>query len=286
MLVGSSRNIFKRWKDYKTRLHNGEQKNPHFQASWIKHGESAFEFLILEEYQFDDSLPLEVNQKVLLLLEDKWMDICQSRDPKFGYNFKGASCPTLSLETRKRISESQKGRVTSETTRLKLSEACRGEKHYLFGKHLSKITRQKLSEAKKGKKLSEEHKRKISESTKGILKSEEHKQKLSETHKGEKCYAFGKHPSEETRLKMSEAHKRENLSEATRLKKSKASKGNKNPNFGKHPSEVTRIKLSESHRGKTLSKEQKLKISEGMKRFFASKRAATPFPDAASSAAI
>lgn len=245
MLVGSSKNIFRRWKNYKTQLRSGEQNNPHFQASWIKHGEAAFEFLILEEYPFDDSLPLEVNKKVLLLLEDKWMDICQSRDPEYGYNLQHASCPIHSEETRKRISEANKG-----------------NKNWL-GKHHSLETIKKLSEMQKGIPKSEETRRKMSEAGKGKVLSEEHKRKLSEAHKNPSEEIRrkmsearkGKPRSEETRRKMSEAMKgrKSNFlgkhhSETTRQKISEATKGEKNPNFGKHPSEETRRKMSEAHK--------------------------------------
>lgn len=71
----------------------------------------------------------------------------------------------------------------SEETRRRISEANKGKK-------LSEETKRKMSEAKKGMEmqpLTEEHKRKISEAMKGKKKSlfsEEHKRKLSEAHKG------------------------------------------------------------------------------------------------------
>jgi len=78
------------------------------------------------------------------------------------------------------------------------------------------------SEARKGKKHSEEAKRKISESLKGKhwKLSEETRKKLSEAKKGKKL-------SEETRKKMSEAKKGKHwkLSEETRKKMSEAKKG-------------------------------------------------------------
>jgi hypothetical protein len=61
--------------------------------------------------------------------------------------------------------------------------------------------KQRMSEAHKGKQLSEEHKRKMSEAKKGKPKSEEHKKKLSEALKG-------KHLSEEHKKKMSESAKK------------------------------------------------------------------------------
>lgn len=84
-----------------------------------------------------------------------------------------------SVETRRKISESNKGKIAhnkgkspSEETRRKLSEAKKGNK-YTLGWNPSEETRHKMSESRKGNKNtlgwnpSEETKRKISESLKG-----------------------------------------------------------------------------------------------------------------------
>lgn len=60
----------------------------------------------------------------------------------------------------------------------------------------------KISNALKGKPLSEEHKRKMSESLKGRTLSEEHKKKISEANKGKPRKPF----SEEHRAKISAAN--------------------------------------------------------------------------------
>ena len=78
-------------------------------------------------------------------------------------------------------------------------------------------TKQKMSEAHKGRKASEETKQKISEA-------------LKEKNAGENNPMFGKHHSEESKQKMSEAHK--NMSEETKQKISEAKKGKKHPLFG------------------------------------------------------
>ena len=52
------------------------------------------------------------------------------------------------------------------------------------GRIHSEETKKKLSEAHKGKTLSEKHKKKLSEVRKGRIFSEEHKRKLSESKKG------------------------------------------------------------------------------------------------------
>ena len=90
--------------------------------------------------------------------------------------------------------------------REKLSNAHKGEKNPMFGKHRSEETKRKISAAKKGKhnnnkgennpfygkKHSEETKQKISNAMKGKTFSEEHKQKISEAKKGKIPWNKGK----------------------------------------------------------------------------------------------
>ena len=104
-------------------------------------------------------------------------------------------------ETRKKMSESGKGKIISEETRRKISEAQLGSKNHMFGKHPSEETRKKLSEAHKGKEL------------------------------GKDNPMFGKYHSKETRKKMSEAHKDKHPSEETKNKISESHMGEKNPNW-------------------------------------------------------
>ena len=97
-----------------------------------------------------------------------------------GYNLmSGGECNIHSEESRKKMSESLKGRpgpmkgkTHSQETRRKLSESHKGYKH-------TEEQKRKISESSKGKKISEEQKRKISESKKG-------KHKGAENHRAKK----------------------------------------------------------------------------------------------------
>lgn len=94
----------------------------------------------------------------------------------------------LSEETRKKISDGNKGKHT-------------GENNPNYGKHISEEQKKKIGAANKGRKMSEEAKMKNAEAHKGQTPwnkgkqiSEEHKKKISETFKslrwfnnGEKC---------------------------------------------------------------------------------------------------
>ena len=102
------------------------------------------------------------------------------------------------------------------------------------GAKLSKETRKKMSEARKGFqtalgkhwKLSDETKKRMSQSAKGKSKSKKHKKKISKTLTGRKL-------SEETRLKMT----------------------------GRKHSDETKRKMSEAQKGRITSKKTKMKIS-------------------------
>ena len=110
----------------------------------------------------------------------------------------GASGVIPSEETRKKLSDANKGRPTgrnmtgsngtmygrkhSDESKKKMSLKALGNKNNT-GYKTSEETKRKLSEANKGKAKSEETKRKLSEANKGKAKSEETKRKISESQK-------------------------------------------------------------------------------------------------------
>ena len=178
------------------------------------------------------------------------------------------------LGTKKRIpwNKGKKG-VYSEETLKKMSEVRKGRK-------LSKEHRRKLSLArkglpltkaqrkhtfKKGYKQSEETKRKIRLGNLGKKVSEETKRKVSLANKGKKR-------SEETKRKQSQrmigkmnAFYGKKHSEESRKMMRQAQLGEKNVLYGKHRSEETRKKISVSNMGKKQSEETKRKISKSNK---------------------
>jgi len=66
--------------------------------------------------------------------------------------------------------EGVSGRIMSQETRRKISEAQKGEKNHFYGKTASEETRKKISEYHKNKYVSEETKRKIGAASKGRTK--------------------------------------------------------------------------------------------------------------------
>ena len=200
----------------------------------------------------------ELNEK-----EIYWINHYNSCDEKIGYNIAkgggGRLGVKFSEETKKHLSEINKGKHISEETRKKMSESLKGKNK---GKHLSEETKRKLSESKKGKYVGElngffgkihtkETKEKIGNANRGRQHTKESKRKISEALKGKTF-------TEEHKQKISEACKGRNkgipLKEETRKKISEACKGEKNGFYGKKHSEETRKKISLARAGKKLVK--------------------------------
>lgn len=140
----------------------------------------------------------------------------------------------LSDETKKKISEGNKGKVRSEQVRKEMSERNKGKK-------LSDQTKQKIKEARKNQIIlprSEETKNKISKSNKGRKHSDEAKRKISEA---------SRNMSEETKAKIGAAHKNKIVSEEAKNKISFAKKGFTH-------SEETKRKMRENKIGKKRGK--------------------------------
>jgi len=102
----------------------------------------------------------------------------------------------VSAETRKKISIANTGKQHSEELKLYFSEKYTGEGNPFYGRHHTDETRTRLSgegNGMYGKHHTEEVKRIISEANKGKIVSQETRNKLSEAVSGEKNGMFCKH---------------------------------------------------------------------------------------------
>lgn len=133
-----------------------------------------------------------------------------------------------------------KGGHQSEETKRKLSESHKG-------KPLSEETRKKMSEKRLGKTMSQETRNKLSKSVKASWTIERR-----ENHSGEGNPMYGKTHTEETREKIGLANKilwtddrRKKQSEIS----SKMNSGENHPMWEKHHTEETRKKMSDGHKG-------------------------------------
>lgn len=155
--IGQARDIEKRWGTHKAELRGNYHINKHLQRSWNRDGEDNFEFTVI----------CKCDENQLNTMEIDYISKLRTYDPAYGYNKTyGGEGGRHTKETRKKMSESSKGKHLSEETKKKLSELNKG-------KIMSEETRKKLSESKKGKNhpsygkhFSEEHRKKMSESTK------------------------------------------------------------------------------------------------------------------------
>lgn len=103
----------------------------------------------------------------------------------------------VSEETKKKISEANKGHTLTEEQKTHLRQS-------LLGHKVSEETRRKIGEANRGRKCPEYVKELTSKRFKGVPFTDEHKRKLSEAQKGRII-------SEETRQKIRESQKTKKL---------------------------------------------------------------------------
>jgi group I intron endonuclease len=83
--VGSSINVKQRFNDHKKLLRHNKHPNNHLQSSWVKYGETNFNFKIIEFVINDD----------LLIREQFYIDLFSSYDSKIGYNLSKTAGSTL-----------------------------------------------------------------------------------------------------------------------------------------------------------------------------------------------
>lgn len=156
---GSSQDINKRWKYHKWAFRNDSHINSHMQNAWNKYGETSFHCEIVELVSIDRLLKVEN-----IYLKE---------------HVEKRSCFNIALDA----TAPMKGKIHSEETKRKQSEANTGKTH-------SEKAKQKMSKAHKGLipwnkgmkggKRSEETKQKISSARKGKAHSEKTKQKIGE----------------------------------------------------------------------------------------------------------
>lgn len=175
-----------------------------------KYGKENFKREILEFCKKD-----KINEREIF-----WIKELDARNPEIGYNIsKGGDGFSSGVD---HISFNK---IISIETRQKMSSAATGRK-------MSKKTRDKISKINKGKIISDKQKQLISDSLKGRVMSKEWRKKMSDAKLGEKNYWFnkegarkGKVNSKESNLKRSFKLKNHEVSLETRKKISQSQKG-------------------------------------------------------------
>jgi group I intron endonuclease len=142
---------------FKRHIYNAINKKDktYFHRAIRKYGLDNWVYCVLEDNILRDNLNMR---------EMYWVEEFDSFYN--GYNLTAGGGNTIFSEE---VKEKLKGKIRSEETRKRISNACKG-------KHLSDETKEKLSKAhkgqipwNKGKCLSDEHREKISEAKKGLI---------------------------------------------------------------------------------------------------------------------
>ena len=231
--IGSAINIKSRQRIHLWSLRKGKHHSIKLQRAWLKDGEDAFVFYIIEM----------VEDKTLLIEQEQiWIERFNAYGPN-GYNMVPKAGTNLGMicsdETKKKIGLANKGRIVSDETRLKMS----------------------ISSQRKGPIHSTECRKRISEKLTGLSPSQETRQKMS-------IARIGKKLSPETCAKMSISMKGKNLgkklTDEHRAKISESLKGNHRALGYKH-SDETLARISATSKGRVYSAERNAKISKALK---------------------
>lgn len=266
--IGStSRTIEKRIKQHFSTLKKQKHGNRELQKAFNKHGEEYFSYAVIEAIRVVES------KAALLEREQYYLDTIGACTPLYN------ECPIAGSrlgsksdpDTRAKISASLKGIKRGpmpESQKLRLSKAKKGRP----GHAVSKETREKISHALRGRKLSDsvveflrnrpisdEQRRKSSETQRIRFSNPEERAKVARQRTGTKMSPEGvanlsaakKNPSEETRRRISEGNRR------------------------RYQSEAERKKTADASRGRVKSEEERRKISEAKKEYWRKRREAS-----------
>lgn len=156
--IGSSVDMRRRIREHFSDLRCNRHQNPYLQASFSKHGEELFAFEVVEV----------CSQEVMQERETYWIHQYHSYVDDGGYNIEAPYRGPVLEETRRKISEANKGKVRTPEMRQAASEQRKGQVPWNAG-----ITKDDPRVAKCVREPgqyshSEETRRKISENRKGV----------------------------------------------------------------------------------------------------------------------
>lgn len=172
--IGSSQNIWRRWKRHTFMLRNGKHFNSHLQNAWNKYGEIYFilkPVILCETYELQ-----RYEQACIDIFKPEYNGATDVKAPMRGRKF--------SEETKEKLRLSHLGYIPTEEARKNMGLASASR----IRQPRSEETKEKLRQALLGR------------THPGHPMSEETKEKLLLTH-------LGHHHSEETKAKMSASHK-------------------------------------------------------------------------------
>lgn len=181
----TTRPVEERWREH--RKHARADLNYHFHNGLRKYGLEAFDWEWIGTLEcWQDGCDFERKCISLGLTHYNMAPGGEGFNPWFA----------MSEEQREQVLFDRSNKIVTRETRQKMSEAKKGKPSPHKGKSMSDETRQKMSESATGRKASDEVKQKLSLASKGREVSIETREKISQT-------LMGHEVSEETRLKMS-----------------------------------------------------------------------------------
>ena len=121
--IGSSEDVLDRWYKHQNLLNRKIHKNTKLQNAWIKYGGDNFLFILVEN----------IEQEKLLEIEQNYLNQC-SKFPNQNYNINYYVNSIMrgrkhSIESRKKMSYAQKGKIQSIEARIKNAVSNTGRKH-------------------------------------------------------------------------------------------------------------------------------------------------------------
>lgn len=211
--IGQSRNVRKRLKEYK-RITSGIKGQPKILNSLKKYGADKHKFEIIHECLISELNEMERYYQDLYSCIGKGglnCSLTEASDRKALY----------SEETRRKISDSNKGKVMTIEQKKKISESKKGIS-------LSAETKEKLRIAGLGRKMSDKNKKILNEYWTGRKHLPESIEKIRKSKIGKKMpksvgeaarlFHTGRKRSDETKRKIGEKHKNKIVSELSKKK--------------------------------------------------------------------
>lgn len=230
--VGQSRNIYTRIMKHKSLLKNNKHENNYLQAVYNKYGLVSFSFYILEECTID----------TLTERETYWVN---QLDAEYRLNLEKLIIggKTHSEETKKKLSEHFMGHYVSEETRQKISNAHKGKPGHNKGKKHSEEAKENMSRAQKGRKITD----------KNIL------EKMSENKKKWWAKLKEKEPEKYKELCNKTGGSLKRMKETDPEKYANTIENIKEKNRRKVVTEETKQKISKANKGRKHTEEEKEK---------------------------
>jgi group I intron endonuclease len=163
--IGSSSNLYERWRTHRQQLRSGKHSNHHLQASWLKHGEEAFKFEILEEFfcaqkmlAYEEALITKHITNPLCMNLTMWVETpmrgrTAEKHPRYGVKLSEEEKEVIRQHTTKQWqhSDPRTGKTHSEETKERIRKAkLANPTRAWLGKTRDEETRKKIGDTQRG----------------------------------------------------------------------------------------------------------------------------------------